>query len=298
MDMLKAVVTDLNTVDEAHRSFYVEKGGKFYVNVTPVDGYELDNVSGLKSALGAERNNVAVLKEQYKPYEGLDATLARTAIERVSAFGDLTPDAAKAAVETAARLSAFDPAKEADKIAETKLDTLKGQLTAQFNLRETELLGKVKAGEDTVNGLTGQLQTLMRDSAISSELAKLNPLDDARDAVELLAGKFTRTKIVNGQVVVEVIDVNGNPRIKDHLGTPVSVADLLIEIRDSKPSLFKADDKRGMGVLPQNHGAPNHNQGAAKNPWVKETWNLTQQMLMLNTKPDLAKQFKSQAGVE
>ena len=194
MDMLKAVVTDLNTVDEAHRAFYVERNGKFYVNITPVEGFELDNVQGLKTALGAERNNVAVLKEQIKPYEGLDAAAARTALERITAFGDITPDAAKTAVETAARLTAFDPAKEADKIANTKLETLKGQLQAQFTLRETELLQQVKGAEGTVTSLTGQLQTLVRDNEIKSELAKLNPLDDARDAIELLAGKSVRTQ--------------------------------------------------------------------------------------------------------
>ena len=83
-------------------AFTCEKDGKFFLNVTPVDGFELDNVSGLKTALGAERNNVAVLNEQLKPYEGLDAAAARTAIERIAAFGDITPDAAKTALETRA----------------------------------------------------------------------------------------------------------------------------------------------------------------------------------------------------
>jgi hypothetical protein len=77
MDMLKAVVTDLNTVDEAHRPFYVEKNGKFVLNVTPVDGFRTRQRQGLKTALGAERNNVAVLKEQLKPTKaGSTARLA------------------------------------------------------------------------------------------------------------------------------------------------------------------------------------------------------------------------------
>jgi hypothetical protein len=295
MDMLKAVVTDLNTVDEAHRAFYVERNGKFYVNITPVEGFELDNVQGLKTALGAERNNVAVLKEQIKPYEGLDAAAARTAIERIAAFGDITPDAAKTAVETAARLTALDPAKEADKIANTKLETLKSQLQAQFTLRETELTTAVKAGETTVQSLTGQLQTLVRDNEIKSELAKLNPLDDARDAIELLAGKSVRTKMVDGKVAVEVLDTNGNPRIKDVQGAPFTIADLLTEVRDSRPSLFKPEDKRGMGTTPGT--TPPANQGVV-NPWAKETRNVTQQMLLENTKPELAKQLKAAAGVK
>jgi len=295
MDMLKAVVTDLTTVDEAHRAFYVERNGKFYVNITPTEGFELDNVSGLKTALGAERNNVAVLKEQYKPYEGLDANAARTALERVAAFGEITPDAAKTAIETAARLTALDPVKEADKIANTKLETLKAQLQAQFTLRETELTTKVTGQEGTINSLTGQLQTLVRDNEIKSELAKLNPLDDARDAIELLAGKSVRTKMVEGKVTVEVLDVNNNPRIKDVQGTPFTIADLLAEVRESRPSLFKPEDKRGMGTTPGNQ--PPANQGVV-NPWAKETRNITQQMVLEKTKPELAKQLKAAAGVQ
>jgi hypothetical protein len=297
MDMLKAVVSDINTVEEAYRALYVQKDGKFFLNVVAAEGYELDNVQGLKSALGNERNNVAVLKEQLKPYEGLDAAAARTAIERIAAFGDITPDAARTAVETAARLTALDPVKQADQIANEKLEALKGQLTAQWTQRETELTGQVTAGKTTIESLTGQLQTLVRDNAIKSELAKLNPLDDARDAVELLAGQFIRTRMVDGKVTVEVLGANGAPRIKDHLGTPVSIADLLTEIRDTKPALFKPEEKRGLGTVPGNNGSQPPG-GAQPNPWVKESHNLTQQMVLENTKPELARQLKAAAGVK
>jgi hypothetical protein len=295
MDMLKAVVTDINTVEEAHRGFYVEKDGKFFLNVTPVDGFQLDNVQGLKSALGAERNNVAVLTEKLKPYEGLDATSARTAIERVAAFGDITPDAAKTALETAARLQALDPAKEAETIAATKLETFKGQLNAQFNLRETELTTQIKGLSDANASLTGQLQSLMGDSQIKAEVAKANPLDDARDAVELLVGKYVRTSMKDGKVVVDVIDAAGHPRIKDHTGTAFTVADLVAEIREKSASLFKPEEKRGLGTIPGS--TPPNSQGVV-NPWAAETRNITQQMVLENTKPELARQLKAAAGVK
>jgi hypothetical protein len=293
--MLKAVVTDLNTVDEAHRGFYVEKDSKFFLNVTPVDGYELDNVNGLKSALGAERNLKKTLEDQLKVYDGIDPTLARQAIDRVSAFGDITPDKARAAVETAARLSALDPQKEAERIAAEKLEVQKAQMQQQFTTREQELMNKVEQGGSAVNSLTGQLQTLMRDNTIKSELAKLNPLDDARDAIEILAAQNIKTSVVNGQVVVEVIDANGNPRIKDHLGSPFTVSDLMAELREKKPGLFKPDEKRGIGLNPTNT-PPLQDQGV-KNPWTKEHRNMTQQMILEKSQPELAKQLKAAAGV-
>jgi hypothetical protein len=299
MDMLKAVVTDLNELDEGLRGYYAQKDGKFFLNVTPVDGFQLDNTQGLKTALGAERNNVSVLQAQLKPYEGLDAAAARTAMERLTAFGEITPDAAKTAVETAARLQALDPAKEAETIANTKLETFKGQISAQYTVKEAEFTTKIKGLEQTNASLTGQLQNLMADGQIKTEVAKANPLDDARDAVELLVSKFVRTSMKDGKVVVDVLDTNGNPRIKDVNGTPFTVADLVAEIRESRASLFKPDEKRGMGTNPGNHGNSNTNgTGAQANPWVKESWNMTQQMVLENTKPDLAKQLKAAAGVK
>jgi hypothetical protein len=296
MDMLKAVVKDLNELDEGLRGYYVQKDGQFFLNVTPVDGYQIDNTQGLKTALGAERNSVAVLKEQLKPYEGLDVAAARTALERVSLFGDITPEAAKTAVETAARLTALDPEKQAEQIANTKLETIKGQLSAQYGLKETEWTTKVKGLEDTNASLVGQLKKIKGESLIQSEVAKANPLDDARDAVELLVGKFVRTSLKDGEVITEVIDTNGNPRIKDVNGTPFTVADLVNEIREKSASLFKPDEKRGLGTNPNTNSAPP--AGGVANPWVKETWNMTQQMTLENTKPELAKQLKAAAGVK
>jgi hypothetical protein len=294
--MLKAVVKDLNELDEGLRGYYVAKDNLFFLNVTPTDGYQLDNTQGLKTALGAERNNVAVLKAQLQPYEGIDVAAARTAIERVTAFGDITPEAAKTAVETAARLTALDPEKQAEQIANTKLETIKGQLSAQYGLKETELSTKLKGLEDANASLVGQLKTIMGESLIKSEVAKANPLDDARDAVELLVGKFVRTSLKDGEVITDVIDTNGNPRIKDVNGTPFTVADLVAEIREKSASLFKPDEKRGLGITPGSHSAAP--AGGVVNPWAAETRNITQQMVLENTKPDLAKQLKAAAGVK
>jgi hypothetical protein len=134
----------------------------------------------------------------------------------------------------------------------------------------------------------------MRDNTIKSELAKLNPLDDARDAIELLAGKSIRTRIADGKVVVEVLDEAGNPRIKDANSTPFTVADLLAELREQRPGLFKAEDKRGIGMTPGHNATAGNGQ---VNPWKRDTWNMTQQGILTNTKPDLAKRLKAEAGV-
>jgi len=293
--MLKAVVTDLNTVDEADRKYYVQKDGKFFLNVTATDGFALEDVGGLKSALGAERNTVAQLREQLRPYEGIDAGTARNAIQSLAAFGEITPAAAKTALETAARLSEIDPAKEADRLANEKVTTQLNSHKAQWQLRETELTTQLNQSAESVKSLTGQLQGLMKGNQIKTELAKLNPLDDARDAIELLAGNFVRTSMKDGQVVVDVVDEAGNPRIKDVAGTPFTVADLLSELREKRPALFKAEEKRGMGLQPGGGGGGN---SGTVNPWAKDTRNITQQMQLEISNPTLAASLKAAAGVK
>ena len=269
-DMLKAIVVDLNEVDEVARHFYAEKDGKFYLNVTPTEGWSLENVDGLKNALGAERKKAGELEASIKAFEGIDPKKAADALKKVEKFSN------------------FDPEKEADKIAEEKFKNKESQLVS----RHSEAMALAQASLDS---RTGQLKKLLVDNAIKAELGKLNPLEDARDAIELLAAQLVRTKEVNGEFVVEVVDAQGNPRIKDVHGNPMGISDLLSELREKRPSLFKADDKRGIGIQPNTGaGGGKPNPG---NPWLKDSINLTQQMLLMNTNPTLAARYKQEAGV-
>lgn len=292
---LSAVVTDITAVDETVRGFYVEKDGKFVLDVAAADGLALENTTGLKTALSAERARREEFERTLRLFDGLDATAARKALDDVKAYGDLTPQAAKEALETAKRLQAIDPEKEADKRAAELLKAREEQLTGVFTQRETALKTEVENSQKTVSALREQLRTVMVDAVIKGELAKLNPLDDARDAVELLAMKAIRPREVDGQIVVEVVDDKGLARINTDL-SPVTVAQYLKELRESRPGLFKPDPISGTGIAPNSSTSNPH--GNQTNPWAKESWNVTQQMVLENTKPDLAKQLMAQAGVQ
>ncbi|MCB1466635.1 MAG: hypothetical protein KDK08_05730 [Rhizobiaceae bacterium] len=268
--MLKAIVADLNEVDEVARPFYAEKDGKFYLNVTPTDGWTLENVDGLKNALGAERKKAGDLETKIKEYGDIDPKKAADALKKVEKFSN------------------FDPEKEADKIAEEKFKNKEAQLVSRHQ-------DAIQLANSALEARTTQLKKLLVDNAIKAELGKLNPLEDARDAIELLAAQSVRTKEVNGEFVVEVVDNGGNPRIKDVHGNPMGIADFLTELRDKRPSLFKADDKRGIGMQPNTGaggGKPN-----PSNPWLKDSINYTEQMKLLNTNPTLAARYKQEAGV-
>lgn len=289
---LNAVVADINSVDETVRGFYKETDGKYVLDVAASDGFALENVSGLKTAVSKERKRADDAEANLKAYEGLDATAARNALAAISAFGDITPEKAKEAIETAARLSAFDPEKEADKLAAQKVKDTETQLKAAFDQQIADLTARLESATKNAEGLKSQLNTLMIDNVVKSGLAALNPLDDARDAIELLAKQAIRLTEKDEQVAVEVVDAQGLPRINTDL-TPVTVAQYLAELRETKPGLFKPDPIQGLGTKP---GGNAPQTSTTSNPWKKETQNLTEQMRITKENPELAKRLKAEAG--
>lgn len=268
--MLKAYVTDLESVDENLRGLYAEKDGKFFLQVTGVDGWELDNVAGLKSALGTERKTAGDLRV------------------RLDAFGDLDPSKARKAMKDAARFAEFDPEVEADKLAKERFDAQRAQLMGQHNEALAGLQG-------TIERRNAQVQNLLVGTGIKGALQGTNPDPDLQDALEMILAKSIRTKEVGGDFVIEVVDDSGNPRIKDGFGNAMTIQDLVKEVREKRPAFFKADEVHGIPVSPK--AGPTARSGVS-NPWAKDSWNFTEQMKLENTNPTLANQLKAQAGAK
>jgi hypothetical protein len=57
---------------------------------------------------------------------------------------------------------------------------------------------------------------------------------------------------------------------------------------------FAATNRAGMGVT---GSARNTSLPGQANPWSKDSWNVTQQMMMLNSDPDKARLLKAEAGL-
>ena len=57
---------------------------------------------------------------------------------------------------------------------------------------------------------------------------------------------------------------------------------------------FAATNRAGMGVAGSARSTALPGQA---NPWTKESWNITQQMMMLSTDPDKARLLKAEAGI-
>ncbi|ODT09445.1 MAG: hypothetical protein ABS35_42970 [Kaistia sp. SCN 65-12] len=225
---LKALLASLDGIDDATKALYVEKDGKFILDVETVEGFALEDVSGLKTALGKERT-------------------ARENAERLTAaFKDIDPAKAKEALAKVEEWGNLDPSKEADKIANSKFEAAKTQLLEKHT-------GELTSRDERIGHLTKTVEGLLIDAAATSALA------EAKGSVELLlphVRAHTRVKEVDGKFQVEVIDKDGNAKIADSKGTPMDIKGLVAEMRQSEAfgRAFEASGNSGTGKQPGNGG--------------------------------------------
>lgn len=82
-----ALLAVLDKIDDLPKEIqaHYKKGedGKFTLDVTPVNGFSLENVSGLKSALSKERQNLTDLQAKIEAFKDLDPKAARDALAKV-----------------------------------------------------------------------------------------------------------------------------------------------------------------------------------------------------------------------
>lgn len=231
---LKAVVDSIDDIAEAHRDLYKEDGDKFILQVEPVNGFALENIEGLKGTLGKEMTKRKALEKEVLKYKDLDPDKAREALAKLEELGNL------------------DPAKEADRIVAERLEAAKKQLLD----RHTKEIGDRDA---KVGNLTKTIESLLIDNAATSAIAEL------KGAVKLLlphVKSHTRVREADGKYVVEVVDAEGNARIGNSKGDPMTIKDLVQEMRQSEEfgRAFEGSGHSGGGTQHGNGGGSPQNK--------------------------------------
>lgn len=228
---LKPFFDDPSEIPQGMEDLYVEHDGRHVLDVAPDNGWALEDVSGLKSALSKERAS------------------AQTLAKRVETFGDLDPGKAKEAMERLKELEQIDPTKEADKIATTKFEGLKTQLLEKHK-------GEVAKMADENTRLRGSLEKILVDQAATQALA------EAGGSVRLLLPHIrSSTRVVQsdkGDFMVEVVGADGNARIGSKNGDAMTLKELVEEMRDSDDfgAAFKASGMSGSGKSASSSAAP------------------------------------------
>lgn len=275
---LQALVEDLETIDEGMRDLYrkVEVddtnplaafNGKFILDVQPVAGVAIDHTEGLKSSLSKARGERDDLEKKLKTWEGLEPIDTRAKLEKLD------------------NLQKIDPTKEADRLADEKVNSVKEK--AKQELSDAQ----AKAAERETK-LTAQIRHLMLSNAATTALQKHG------GNVELLTPHVERQCRVrekeDGTFVTEVLDKSGEVRLKD-ISNPMSIEDLVSEMKALEPysSAFSADSS---GSRSGTSGTPSGGSAGGNNPWKKDTWNLTEQSRIAVNDPAKAKRLRQEAG--
>lgn len=252
---LKLNKAEWEQLEEGIRGLYEEKGEDYTL---AVDGIE--DTTGLKSALQKERAE----REKYaKLVKSWEAT-GKTPEEISTLITELEHnEAAKA-----------EKAGEWDKLKSQLLETHKKELS-----KKDEETAKMKA----------TLERYLVDATATAAIAELKGIPQL-----LLPHVKSAVKVVedNGEYTVQVVDGAGTPRINNK-GESLSIKELVEEMRQSEifGRAFEPTGITGSGAS----GARNNAGAPVKNPWKKETFNLTEQGRIFKENPELAARLEKEA---
>ncbi len=170
-----------------------------------------------------------------------------------------------------------------DYVSKSKFDALE---TAKGSL-ETQL----KTATDSLKKFDG-----IDPEKIQGEVEKLQTeLKNQKAAADNLQKEFSLKESLRGTGVIDpdyvIYKQGGVDKFTfDKDGKPVGVDDIVKPMKEASPHLFKADP--GPDYKPNGGGNP-----PSKNPFAKDTFNLTEQGRLLRENPEQAKQFAAAAGV-
>ena len=236
---IKAVVDDINSVDESLRSHYREDNGRYILDVeaSEVRGengatayYALEDVNGIKSALQKERANTRTAQAVADKFSGLDADQVRTSMTELETLRGQSGDAEALA----------------EKLSKGKIDQL-------VIAHQTDL----DASNKSASGYRTQVESLMVDQALATAI---RAADGNEGTVKLLMPHLkshVALRETGESFITEVVDsLTKEPRIGDSHGTPMSIEQLVVEFRNSDlyASAFPGTGQTGGGTKTSGKG--------------------------------------------
>jgi hypothetical protein len=201
-------------------------------------------------------NNIA-LTNQLKRFEGID------------------PDAVRQLAEENKSLRTATLSEDAKREMEAQVKTAKSAFEKQ--------LAAVAGERDT---LTGRLTAIQIDQAVVTEATKRGLRATALP--DITARARQSFKLVNG--VPQAFEADGQTARMGKDG-PMTLAEWVDALVSDAPHLFEAN--AGGGAAGSGSGGAGNR--SVKNPFRKESWNLTEQMKLQKSDPQLAARLKASA---
>lgn len=266
---LKAILENLEGLPEEMHQFYVEKDGKYYLDLDQDIRLHPD-VAALKNALDRQKTDNKTLKDKVTDLEARVATLPE----------DFDPE------EYARLKAAADDDDDDDPKKKKKKDDELTRLHEQRITRmKTEHETAIAAKDAEIAEREATINRLVVDQSLEEALTAINVKPEFRKAVRSLL----RDKVKVGE------DDNGNP-------VAIVETDLNPELPIAKFAEDWAGSDEGQPFIgkPAGGGSQDHTKGKGKagekNPWSEEHWNLTEQGRILKTDRAKAERLAAAAG--
>jgi hypothetical protein len=266
--VLRAVIENAEEVPESFKSEYVEKDGKYYL--------DLDGTLSTHTAVVPLANALAGVRKENKTLREKLTVLESKIVGLPEDF-----DPSKYA-DTVAELEALKSDPNRDKDTEAKLQKERERYEQRLRDAEVTRLADVKAKEDEIKERDDLIHETLVDGGLTEALVKHGVAKEFMTATRaLLRGTVQVRKGDDGKRHA-VVDTDLGEVDIDKFVENWSKSD------DGKPFVVPA---RGSG----SHGSGN-GRGTEINPWTKESFNLTEQGRIVKIDKDKARRFMKAAG--
>jgi hypothetical protein len=248
-------------VPAEHLSLYAERDGAWFLDVEgAVEKAKLDEFRNNNITLTRERD------ELRQRFDGIDPEAIRKLADE------------KRQLEEAAQLKAG----EVDKVVETRVKAARGELEKQ--------LGAITTERDTLNA---RLVAIQIDQGVTAVATKRGLRATAiPDITARARGVF---RLVNGVPTAFEQDGKTVRAGKDGV-TPMTLEEWVDAQVSEAPHLFESNAGGGAaGNASGGSASGARANGTLRNPFRRETWNLTEQMRIQKSDPNLAARLRAAA---
>jgi hypothetical protein len=248
-----------------------------------------DEIPAEQQALYVERDGAwmldvegAVDKSKLDEFRANNITLSNQLAEQKKRFEGIEPDEVRKLVEEKQRLELLAQGhkpEEVEKIVENRLKTAKTEWDKQF--------GAVTADRDSLNS---RLTAIQIDQGVTTVATKRGLRPTA--IPDITARARTVFRLVDGAPRAYEADGKTVRVGKDGM-TPMTLDEWVDQQVADAPHLFESN--AGGGAAGNGSGGAGGSNRSVKNPFRKESWNLTEQMKLQKSDPALAARLKTAA---
>lgn len=247
-----------------------------------------DEVPGDVAAFYAERDGAWLLdvdgaaeKAKLDEFRSNNLALIRERDELKQRFEGIDPDEVKRLAGEKQRLEDEQKLKagEFDKVLDTRIKAARAELEKQLGTLVTER-----------DALNGRLSAIQIDQGVMNAATKRGLRSTALPDITARARSVFR--LVQGVPVSYEAD-GATVRVGKDGSTPMTLEEWIDTQVSEAPHLFEGNVGGGGGAA--SNGSGGAGGRAVRNPFRKETWNLTAQMQLAKTDPQLAARLKASA---